>query len=105
MVKLAVPRLEKDVYTWWRQLNNHGVDYNMGHLGWQDFNNELADAFNDVDCELKLYRKLQQLKLQSSVAQYVKQFRKVTLELGDQVPDDIALLFMFTKGLKPDMQM
>ena len=105
MVKLAMSRLEKNAYTWWRQLNNHGVDYNLGHLGWQDFKSELANAFNDVDHELKLSHKLQQLKQYSSIAQYVKEFRKVTLELGDEVPDDSALLFMFTEGLKPDVQM
>ena len=27
-----------------------------------DFKSELADAFNDVDCELKIYCKLQKLK-------------------------------------------
>ena len=59
MVKLAVSRLEKDAHTWWRQLNNRGVDYSLGHLGWQDFKSELADAFNDVDRKLKLRRKLQ----------------------------------------------
>ena len=97
MVKLAASRLEKNAYTWWWQLNNFGVDYSLGHLGWQGFKSELADAFNDIDHELKLHCKLQQLKQQSSVAQYVKEFIKVTLELGDQVPDDKALLFMFTE--------
>ena len=83
MVKLVELSLEKDAYTWWWYLNNHGVSYSLGHLGWQDFKSELVDAFNDLDCEAKLYCKLQSLKQQASVAQYVKEFKKVTLKLGD----------------------
>ena len=82
-VTLSVSRLEKDAHTWQWQFNNRGVDYSWGHLGWQGFKSKLADAFNDVDHELKLHSKLQKLKQQGSVAQYVKEFRRVVLELGD----------------------
>ena len=68
MVKLTVLRLEKDAHTWCGQLNNRWVDFSFGYLKWQDFKNKLADAFKDVDCKLKLRRKLQQLKQQGSVA-------------------------------------
>ena len=59
MVKLAVSRLEKDAFTWWRQLTARGGAYELGTLEWQDFKGELVDAFSDVDRELKLRRKLQ----------------------------------------------
>ena len=84
MVKLAVLRLGKDLHTWCQQLNICGVDYSLRYLGWQDSENESADTFiTDVDHELKLHCKLYQLKQQGSIVQYVREFRKVTLELGD----------------------
>ncbi len=45
MVKLAVSRLTKDAFTWWRGLSARGADYSLGALGWSDFKSELVDAF------------------------------------------------------------
>ena len=105
MVHLAVSRLEGDAFIWWHQLTYRGEDYELGKLAWSDFKSELVDAFVDIDHELKLRRKLASLRQQSSVANYVKQFRQTILELGHSAPDDAALLFMFMEGLKPDVQM
>ena len=58
MVKLAVSRLEKDAFVWWCQISAKGDEYQLGHLGWSDFKDELSIAFADIDRELKLRRKL-----------------------------------------------
>ena len=58
MVKLAVSRLEKDAFVWWRQISAKGDEYQLGHLGWSDFKDELSIAFADIDRELKLRCKL-----------------------------------------------
>ena len=83
MVKLAVSRLEKDAFVWWRQISAKGDEYQLGHLGWSDFKDELSIAFADIDRELKLCHKLYSLRQQNSIANYTKEFCAVVLELGD----------------------
>ena len=57
-VRLAVSRLERDAFTWWRQLTNCGDEYKLGKLVWSDFEAEVVSAFSDVDRELRLRRQL-----------------------------------------------
>ena len=59
----------------------------------------------DVDHELRLHNQLNALKQYTSISQYTKQFKQLVLELGDQAPDDGALLFMFVEGLKVNIKM
>lgn len=66
LVRLAVSRLEKDALTWWRAYfaaHEHALE--PGHqyaLTWDDFKDCIAEAFEDVDRELKLRRKLSTLR-------------------------------------------
>ena len=59
----------------------------------------------DFNCELRLQYQLNALKQQTSIFQYIKQFRQLVLKLGDQAPDNGELLFIFVKGLKMDVKM
>jgi len=59
MVKLAVSRLEKDAFTWWRQLTARGGAYELGTLEWQDFKGGASRCLFLLYRELKLRRKLQ----------------------------------------------
>ena len=104
-VKLAVSQIEHDTFTWWRQLTNCGNEYKLGELVWCDLEAELVSAFSDVDSELKLHCQLGALRQHTSITQYTKQFRQLVLELGDQVPNDRAFLFMFVEGLKADIKL
>ena len=61
-VRLAVSRLERDAFTWWRQLTSRGNEYQLGVLIWADFETELVNAFADVARELRLRRQLGSLK-------------------------------------------
>jgi len=72
---------------------------------WQDFRSHIEEAFQDIDRELNLRRRLATLKQTKSVALYVKEFRNIVIELGSSAPDDSALMFMFTEGLKPEVQL
>jgi len=62
MVRLAMSRLERDAFTWWRQLTSRGSEYQLGILSWSDFEGELVNAFADVDHELRLHRQLSALR-------------------------------------------
>ena len=61
-VRLAVSRLERDAFTWWRQLTNCGDEYKLGKLVWSDFEAEVVSAFSDLDCELRLHHQLGALR-------------------------------------------
>ena len=56
-MKLAVTRCEKDALTWWRQYCATHRDALIS-TDWDDFKSELEHAFEDVDKELKLRRRL-----------------------------------------------
>lgn len=61
----------------------------------------LEAAFEDVDKEIRLRRKLQGLRQTHAVSSYTRTFRGIALELGSKAPDEAALLFMYIEGLKP----
>ena len=44
-MRLAVSRLEHDVFTWWHQLTNYGDEYKLGKLVWYDFKAEVVMYF------------------------------------------------------------
>ena len=54
--------LERDAFTWWRQLVHQGGDHEPGTLEWSEFKLELVDAFFNIDCKLKLHQKLASLQ-------------------------------------------
>ena len=45
MVCLAVSRLDKEAFVWWRSLTSKGAEYVLGHLLWNDFRSEIELAF------------------------------------------------------------
>ena len=63
--------MEKDALTWWRQYLSSHPDA-LTDLDWSDFRRELEAAFEDVDKELKLRRRLSALKQTRSVGDYTK---------------------------------
>ena len=103
-VKLAVSRLEKDALTWWRQyvVANPAA---LTALDWDDFRSAIEAAFDDVDKELKLRRRLVGLRQTKSVHEYTKMFRTIVLELGSKAPDDAGLVFQYIEGLKDAVKM
>ena len=60
-VTLAMSRLQRCAFTWWRQLTTCGDEYKLGKLVWSDFEAELVSAFSNVDRELRLRCQLSSL--------------------------------------------
>ena len=60
--RLSVSLLERNAFTWWRQLTNCGDEYKLGKLVWSDFEAEVVSAFSDVDHELRLHHQLGALR-------------------------------------------
>ena len=64
-VKLAVSRLEKDALTWWRQYDAQHTTQDataLANLDWDTFKDEIGSAFEDIDKELKLRKRLKHLQ-------------------------------------------
>ena len=100
--KLAVSRLEKDALTWWRYYisqNNNASN----NLYWDTFKNEIDSAFEDIDIELRLRKRLKNLQQTRSVNKYTKVFRRSVLELGDRAPDEDALVIDCIDRFKEDV--
>ena len=101
-VKLAVSRLEKDDLTWWRQyVSQHNNA--LANLDWDTFKNKIGSAFEDIDKELRLRKRLKNLQQTRSAIEYTKVVRSIVLALGDRAPDEDALVFTNIDGLKEDV--
>lgn len=59
-VKLAVSRLTKDALTWWRQYVSQHTNA-LANLDWDTFKLEIGGAFEDIDKELRLRKRLKSL--------------------------------------------
>ena len=81
-----------------------GTDYALGQLMWSDLKLEIQATFCDINRELKLFCYLAGLSQTTSVAAYTKDFHHIALELGNQIPNDVALLFMYVEELKLAVQ-
>ena len=56
--------------------------------------------FQDIDREMKLRRRLGNLRQHDSVACYTSTFKTIQLELGERALDDNAALHQFIEGLR-----
>ena len=65
---------------------------------------ELEIKFTDSDRERKLLAQFQEFRQLKDVDNYITNFRKLTLELGNLVTDE-AVLWQFIRGLKPELRM
>ena len=97
--KYVVSLLEGKAQTWWRNFSQTASG-DLTRMDFEELEINLIEQFQDVDRELKLRRKLKNLRQERSVQQYVNEFRRVQLELGDQKLDDGAAQFEFLEGLK-----
>ena len=97
--KYVVSLLEGKAQTWWRGFSQTASG-DLTRLDFEDLEEYLVEQFEDVDRELKLRRKLKNLKQLTSVQNYVNEFRRVQLELGSNKLDDGAAQFEFLEGLK-----
>ena len=71
---------------------------------WSGFKFEIEAAFCNIEMELKLRCCLAALHWTKGMATFTKDFYSIALELGDWVPDNAALFFMYVEGLKPLVQ-
>ena len=66
-----------------------------------DFLADLEAEFQDPDHDLRMRRKLHNLRQTASVQAYVAAFRSLQMELGSQALTDGEAMFGFIEGLKP----
>ena len=65
---------------------------------------EIESAFYNMDRELKFHYCPAGLHKTIVMAAYMKDFYCIALELGDEVPNNAALLFIYVKVLKSEVQ-
>lgn len=101
--KLLASRLSGRARVWWQTIQSRST-FSWSDGTYEDIKNELRAQFADVDRELKLRRSLSQLRQDKSVQQYVSQFKRLQLELGELRLDDGAAIYQFLVGLKDSVR-
>ena len=80
-IAFAATRLEGDALVWWHSVDAAGT-FQLEAATFDDWCEALSEQFRTVDHELKLHRKLHELKQTKSVQLYTSLFRAVVLELN-----------------------
>ena len=66
----------------------------LANMAWEDFQAGLKESFEDLDKEISLYHKLQNLCKITSIQKYAKVFYGVVFELGSKASDEGVQFFI-----------
>ena len=69
---------------------------------WDAFESAVLSEFQSLDLQKSVRDKLDNLKQQGTVTEYVRRCRELALQITDMAPAD--LLHRFIRGLKPEVQ-
>lgn len=96
--------LEGKALTWFRaQLSTATPGYNKYDY-WQEFKDALTGAFQDLEREIRLRRRLASMHHTGNVSGYVAAFRALMVEMEDAAPPNDAAKFYFVEGCQPDIK-
>ena len=103
-VQYAATRLDGDALVWWRTMDAIGTFAAEGST-FEDWCEALSTQFRTIDHELKLHKKLHELKQFKSVQAYTSLFCAFVLELNlHSTLSDATLKFQYMEGLKSNIK-